>query len=107
MQLDTASVELTQYSLNAPLDRRVVRAVAGDEFLDNRPQCRGRKQRGRDAHGLSILHNAESISFSAVPIALVEPTRRVVAAAMESTLAGSTVPLRVEIKTGKTWADWK
>jgi hypothetical protein len=43
MQLDTASVELTQHHLDTPLDRRMVRAVAGDEFRDNGPQCRGRQ----------------------------------------------------------------
>jgi len=37
MQFDNTGGELTQYGLGAPLDRRMVRAVAGDEFLDNRP----------------------------------------------------------------------
>ena len=42
VQLDTARVELTHHLLDALLDRRMVRAVAGDEFLDNGPQRRGR-----------------------------------------------------------------
>ena len=42
MQLDTAGVELTHHLLDALLDRRMVRAVASDEFLDNGPQRRGR-----------------------------------------------------------------
>jgi len=37
MQLDKPSIELAHHSFDAPLDRRMVRAVAGDEFLDNRP----------------------------------------------------------------------
>jgi hypothetical protein len=41
MQLGTAGVELTHYSLDPPLDERMVRAVAGDEFLDNGPEYRG------------------------------------------------------------------
>ena len=35
MQLDPASVELTQDRLDSPLDRRMVRAVAGDELVDD------------------------------------------------------------------------
>jgi hypothetical protein len=35
MQFDTASVELAHYILDTPLDRRMVRTVAGDEFLNN------------------------------------------------------------------------
>ena len=42
MEFDTACVELAQYRLDAPLDRRMVRAVAADEFLDNSPQRRAR-----------------------------------------------------------------
>jgi hypothetical protein len=38
MQLDAASIEMTQHFLDAPLDRSVVRAVASDKFLDNGPQ---------------------------------------------------------------------
>ena len=35
MQFDTTSIELTQYVLDSPLDRRIISAVASDEFLDN------------------------------------------------------------------------
>ena len=35
MQLDATRVELTQHCLDAPLDRRMVRAVAGDKFVDH------------------------------------------------------------------------
>ena len=35
MQLDSASVELEQHLLDPRLDRRMVRAVTGDEFLDD------------------------------------------------------------------------
>jgi hypothetical protein len=35
MQLDSTGFELTQHDLDALLDRSTVRAVAGDEFLDN------------------------------------------------------------------------
>jgi hypothetical protein len=41
MQLDTASVELTQHRLDALFDQRMIRAVAGNEFLDNGPQRGG------------------------------------------------------------------
>ncbi|KKM63873.1 hypothetical protein LCGC14_1507050, partial [marine sediment metagenome] len=43
MQFHTASVELTNYHLDSSLNRRMVCAVAGDEFLDNGPQRRGRQ----------------------------------------------------------------
>jgi DNA polymerase I-like protein with 3'-5' exonuclease and polymerase domains len=38
---------------------------------------------------------------------MVEETRRIVVAAMESVSAGFTVPLKVEIKAGRTWAGCK
>jgi hypothetical protein len=40
----------------------MVRAVAGDEFLDNGPQRRGRQKREGDAHGVSILRNTKLVS---------------------------------------------
>jgi hypothetical protein len=43
VQLDNAGVELTHHGLDAPLDRGIVRAVASDEFRDDRPQRRGRQ----------------------------------------------------------------
>jgi DNA polymerase I-like protein with 3'-5' exonuclease and polymerase domains len=42
-----------------------------------------------------------------LPTALVEETQQIVVAAMESTLAGFSVPLRVEVKAGRTWAECK
>jgi len=54
MQLDTASVELTQNLLDAPLDRRMIRAVARDKFFDNGPQRCGRQLRVWDAQGMSL-----------------------------------------------------
>ena len=38
MHLDSTGFEMAQHRLDPPLDRRMVRAVAGDEFLDNGPQ---------------------------------------------------------------------
>ncbi len=38
---------------------------------------------------------------------MVEETDRIVTAAMESAPAAFTVPLKVDIKTGRTWADCK
>ena len=54
MQLDTASVELTQNLLDAPLDRRIIRAVARDKFFDNGPQRCGRQLRVWDAQGMTL-----------------------------------------------------
>ncbi len=42
-----------------------------------------------------------------VPERMVEETRQIVVAAMEAAPAGFTVPLKIEIQTGKTWADCK
>ena len=42
-----------------------------------------------------------------VPETMVEETRRIVVEAMESTPAGFSVPLKVEVKTGRTWAECK
>jgi DNA polymerase I-like protein with 3'-5' exonuclease and polymerase domains len=39
-----------------------------------------------------------------VPEGLVEETRRIVRDAMETLPEGFTVPLKVEIKAGRTWA---
>jgi len=41
------------------------------------------------------------------PLELVEETRQIVVEAMEATPTGLTVPLRVEVKVGRTWADCK
>lgn len=64
MQLDTASVELTQHRFNSPLDRRMVRAFAGDEFLDDGPQRRRGQLRVGDAHGVSVLRTAKLATTS-------------------------------------------
>jgi DNA polymerase-1 len=42
-----------------------------------------------------------------VPEGLVEETRQIVTAAMETAPTGFNVPLRVDIHTGRTWADYK
>jgi hypothetical protein len=42
-----------------------------------------------------------------LPEGLVEETRRIVVEAMESVPAGFAVPLRVEVKAGKSWAECK
>jgi len=42
MQLDPTSLKLPQHILDSPLDRRIVRAVASDEFLDNSLERRWR-----------------------------------------------------------------
>jgi DNA polymerase I len=40
-----------------------------------------------------------------VPETMVEETRRIVVEAMEALPGGFTVPLKVEVKIGRTWAD--
>jgi DNA polymerase I-like protein with 3'-5' exonuclease and polymerase domains len=42
-----------------------------------------------------------------VPKGLVEETGQVVTTAMEAVSARFTVPMKVEIRTGRTWADCK
>jgi hypothetical protein len=42
-----------------------------------------------------------------LPAELVDETRRVVVAAMESVPDGFSVPLKVEVKVGRTWAECK
>jgi hypothetical protein len=53
MQLDTARLELAHHVCNTLLDRRMIRAVAGDEFLDHSPQRRGRQLRVPQDHPLT------------------------------------------------------
>ena len=62
MQLDSASVELKQHLLDPSLDRRMVRAVAGDKFLDDGSQRCGRQLSVGDAHGVSVLGSRLSIT---------------------------------------------
>ena len=54
MHLDSTGFEVTQHDLDPPLDRSMVCAVAGDEFLDNGPQRSGRKLCVGDAHGKQL-----------------------------------------------------
>jgi DNA polymerase-1 len=42
-----------------------------------------------------------------VPVESVEETRRIVREAMEAVPEGFAMPLKVDIKTGRTWADCK
>ena len=65
MQFDTADIKLTQHQLDALFDERIVGAIAGDKFLDNGSQCRGRQLPMGDAHGVSLLRNAKSIGATA------------------------------------------
>ncbi len=60
MQFDSASPKLTQHDFDPPLDRRVVRAVAGDEFLDNGPKRCERQLCVGDAHDVNIPHDWKS-----------------------------------------------
>jgi len=53
-----------------------------------------------------LLPVHDSVLLS-VPEPWVKKTRRVVVTAMESVPKGFTVPLKVEIKTGRTWAECK
>ena len=53
-----------------------------------------------------LLPVHDSVLLS-LPQELVEETRQIVVAAMEAVPAGSTVPLRVDIKIGRTWAECK
>ena len=60
MQFDSAGLKLTQHDFDPPLDRRVVRAVAGDKFLDNGPKRCERQLCVGDAHEVNILHDWKS-----------------------------------------------
>jgi len=42
-----------------------------------------------------------------LPTELVVETRRIVLAAMEAMPAGFSVPLKVDVKVGRTWAECK
>ena len=57
-----------------------------------------------DVRMLLPIHNSVLLE---VPTALVGETRRVVVAAMETMPAGFSVPLKVEVKNGRTWAECK
>ena len=40
MQLDPTCIKLPQYTLDSPLDRRIIGAIASDEFQNNRSERR-------------------------------------------------------------------
>ena len=45
--------------------------------------------------------------YSTLPEPLIEETRRIVVEAMETLPADFSVPLKVEVKTGRTWSGCK
>lgn len=53
-----------------------------------------------------LLPVHDSVLFE-VPESLVEETSRIVRDTMETAPAGFTVPLKVDIKIGRTWSDCK
>ncbi len=55
MKLDSACLELVHHALDPPLNRRMVRSVAGDKLLDDGLQCCGRQQRVGYVHRVSLL----------------------------------------------------
>ncbi len=57
--------------------------------------------------GVQMLLPAHDSVLLEVPTALVEETRQIVKAAMETAPTGFSVPLKVKTKTGRTWADCK
>jgi len=60
MQLDSTCAELLQHRLDAPLDRRMVRAIASDKLFNYGSQSCGRQLRVGDAHRIMILGKAKS-----------------------------------------------
>jgi DNA polymerase-1 len=57
--------------------------------------------------GVQMLLPVHDSVLLSVPTSLVEETRRIVTATMETLPDGFSVPLKVEVKSGKTWADCK
>ena len=57
--------------------------------------------------GVRMLLPVHDSVLLEVPSSLVEETRKIVVEAMESTPVGFTVPLKVEVKSGRTWAGCK
>jgi len=57
--------------------------------------------------GVRMLLPVHDSLLVELPEGRVKETRRIVVAAMESTPTGFSVPLKVEVKTGRTWADCK
>ena len=62
MQLDPADIELMQDPLDTLFDRRMVGAIAGDEFFDNSSQCRGRQLQMGNAHRVIVPPTAKSVA---------------------------------------------
>ncbi len=60
MQLGTTDVELMKHLLSALFDGRKVRAVAGDKFFDNCPECSWRQQQVGNMHGKTLPRDAKS-----------------------------------------------
>jgi hypothetical protein len=67
MQLGTANFELTEHLFDALSDRRMVGAVASDEFFDDRPQSSGRQQPVGNKHGTARLGAANLKVALAMP----------------------------------------
>ena len=57
--------------------------------------------------GVKMLLPVHDSLLYEVPQELLEETRRIVQEEMEAVPAGFTVPLKIDIKTGRTWADCK
>ena len=57
--------------------------------------------------GVRMLIPVHDSVLLEVPSSLVEETQHIVVATMESTPAGFSVPLKIEVKTGRTWAECK
>ena len=54
-----------------------------------------------------MLLSVHDSALLEVPAEMVDETSQVVRDAMETLPEGFTVPLKVDIKTGRTWADYK
>jgi DNA polymerase-1 len=57
--------------------------------------------------GVRMLLPVHDSVLLEMPVTLAEETRKIVRDAMETAPAGFAVPLNVEIKTGRTWAECK
>ena len=57
--------------------------------------------------GVKMLMPVHDSVLLEVPSSLVDETQQIVIEAMETPPAGFSVPLKVEVKTGRTWAGCK
>ncbi len=57
--------------------------------------------------GVKMLLPVHDSVLLEVPVTVVEETRQIVTATMETLPDGFSVPLKVKVKSGKTWADCK